>query len=100
MFKYDSVHGQFKGTVEAKDGHLVINGKKISVFGEREASAIPWGSVGADYVVESTGESPVSSRFDLYTDTLDPPRCFHHQGDRRRSPQGRSQEGRHLGPVG
>ena len=54
MFKYDSVHGRFKGTIEAKDGKLVINGKAISVFAERDPAAIPWGSVGADYVVEST----------------------------------------------
>jgi glyceraldehyde 3-phosphate dehydrogenase len=55
MFKYDSTHGRFKGTVEIKDGKLVIDGKSISVFNERDPAAIPWGSVGADYVVESTG---------------------------------------------
>ncbi|KAF9480267.1 glyceraldehyde 3-phosphate dehydrogenase [Pholiota conissans] len=55
MFKYDSVHGRFKGTVEAKDGKLIINGKALSVFAERDPSAIPWGSAGADYVVEATG---------------------------------------------
>ncbi|KAK0189631.1 glyceraldehyde 3-phosphate dehydrogenase [Armillaria mellea] len=55
MFKYDSVHGRFKGTVEVKDGKLIIEGKPITVFGERDPAAIPWGSVGADYVVESTG---------------------------------------------
>uniref|UniRef100_A0AB74ULN1 Glyceraldehyde-3-phosphate dehydrogenase n=1 Tax=Neonothopanus gardneri TaxID=1069186 RepID=A0AB74ULN1_9AGAR len=55
MFKFDSVHGRFKGTVEAKDGKLYIQGKAISVFGERDPSAIPWGANGADYVVESTG---------------------------------------------
>nr|BBL45181.1 glyceraldehyde-3-phosphate dehydrogenase [Pleurotus salmoneostramineus] len=55
MLKYDSVHGRFKGTVEAKDGKLVVDGKAISVFAEKDPAAIPWGSVGADYVVESTG---------------------------------------------
>ncbi|KAK9489991.1 hypothetical protein V1508DRAFT_426233 [Lipomyces doorenjongii] len=55
MFKYDSTHGRFKGEVSYKDGALVINGKDIKVFGERDPSAIPWASVGADYVVESTG---------------------------------------------
>ncbi|KAI8890393.1 glyceraldehyde-3-phosphate dehydrogenase 3 [Backusella circina FSU 941] len=55
MFKYDSVHGRFQGDVEAKDGKLYINGKAIEVFGERDPSQIAWGSVGADYVVESTG---------------------------------------------
>ncbi|KAJ7686772.1 glyceraldehyde-3-phosphate dehydrogenase [Mycena rosella] len=55
MFKYDSVHGRFKGTVEAKDGKLIINGKPVAVFGERDPAAIPWGQVGATYIVESTG---------------------------------------------
>ncbi|KAI8076727.1 glyceraldehyde-3-phosphate dehydrogenase 2 [Gilbertella persicaria] len=55
MFKYDSVHGRFQGTVEAKDGKLVVNGKQISVFSERDPAQIPWGSVEANYVVESTG---------------------------------------------
>jgi len=55
MFKYDSVHGNFKGTVEQKDGKLWIQGKPIAVFGERDPAAIAWGSVGADYIVESTG---------------------------------------------
>ncbi|KAK7039201.1 hypothetical protein VNI00_010106 [Paramarasmius palmivorus] len=55
MFKYDSVHGRFKGSVETKEGKLYINGKPIAVFGERDPAAIPWGSVGADYIVESTG---------------------------------------------
>jgi len=55
MFKYDSVHGNYKGTVEAKDGKLWIQGKAITVYGERDPAAIPWGSTGADYIVESTG---------------------------------------------
>ncbi|KAI0052490.1 glyceraldehyde 3-phosphate dehydrogenase [Auriscalpium vulgare] len=55
MFKYDSVHGRFKGTVEAKDGKLVVNGHPITVFNERDPANIQWGSVGAEYVVESSG---------------------------------------------
>ncbi|PSR79949.1 hypothetical protein PHLCEN_2v6850 [Hermanssonia centrifuga] len=55
MFKYDSVHGRFKGTVESKDGKLYVEGKPISVFSEKDPSNIPWGSVGAHYIVESTG---------------------------------------------
>ncbi|KAG1898837.1 glyceraldehyde-3-phosphate dehydrogenase [Suillus fuscotomentosus] len=55
MFKYDTVHGRFKGDVHTADGKLYINNKPIHVFGERDPSNIKWGSVGADYVVESTG---------------------------------------------
>jgi glyceraldehyde 3-phosphate dehydrogenase len=55
MFKYDSTHGRFKGTVETKDGKLVIDGKPVSVYAERDPANIPWGNEGVDYVVESTG---------------------------------------------
>jgi glyceraldehyde 3-phosphate dehydrogenase len=55
LFKYDSTHGRFKGTVEAKDGKLVVNGNAIAVFCERDPKSIPWGKAGAEYVVESTG---------------------------------------------
>jgi glyceraldehyde-3-phosphate dehydrogenase/erythrose-4-phosphate dehydrogenase len=54
MFKYDSVHGRFNDSVEQKDGKLVISGKAITVFGEKDPSAIKWSSVGAEYIVEST----------------------------------------------
>jgi glyceraldehyde 3-phosphate dehydrogenase len=57
MFKYDSVHGRFAGKVEAKDGKLVINGRPIAIFGERDPATIPWSSVGAEYIVESTVRS-------------------------------------------
>jgi glyceraldehyde 3-phosphate dehydrogenase len=55
LFKYDSVHGKWPGTVEAKDGCLIIDGVTISVFTARDPAEIAWGSVGADYVCESTG---------------------------------------------
>lgn len=55
MLKYDSVHGKFNGEAYAKDGKLVVNGKEISVFACMNPEEIAWGSVGADYVVESTG---------------------------------------------
>lgn len=55
MFQYDTTHGKFNGTVETKDGNLVINGKTIQVFAERDPSKIPWGSASVEYVVESTG---------------------------------------------
>ena len=54
MFKYDSTHGRFKGTVEVKDGKLVIDGKSVTVFAEKDPAAIPWSSAGAEYIVEST----------------------------------------------
>jgi len=55
LIKYDSTHGRFPGEVKAEAGFLVVNGNKIVVFTERDPTAIPWGSVGAHYVVESTG---------------------------------------------
>ncbi len=55
MLKYDSVHGQFKGSVEVKDGKLVVNGKAIRVTAERNPADLKWDAIGAEYVVESTG---------------------------------------------
>lgn len=55
MLKYDSVHGQFKGEVSAKDGKLVVNGKEITVFNCMDPKDIDWKSCGAEYIVESTG---------------------------------------------
>ena len=55
MIKYDSVHGRFDGEVEIKDGKLVVNGKVIEVYDEKDPASTPWGKCGADYVVESTG---------------------------------------------
>lgn len=73
MFQQDSVHGKFNGTVEEKDGKLVINGQAITVFSEKgtfvlllfhllfvyelviDPGNIAWGSAQADYIVESTG---------------------------------------------
>jgi glyceraldehyde 3-phosphate dehydrogenase len=55
LLKYDSVHGKFKGTAEFADKAIVVNGKKIAVFTEKDPAAIGWAACGADYVVESTG---------------------------------------------
>ena len=55
MLKYDSTHGQFKGTIEVKDGKLVVNGNSIRVTAERDPANLKWNEVGAEYVVESTG---------------------------------------------
>ena len=55
MFKYDTVHGNFKGTVGSADGVFTINGKDIKVFQCMNPEEIPWGDAGADVVLESTG---------------------------------------------
>lgn len=55
LMKYDSVHGPFKGTVEEKDGKLVINGHAIDVYTAKNPEDIPWGKSGVDIVCESTG---------------------------------------------
>lgn len=55
LLKYDTTHGRFDGTVEIGEGALIVNGKTIKVFAERDPGALPWGSVGAEVIVESTG---------------------------------------------
>jgi len=55
MLKYDSVHGRFGGTVEIKDGALVVNGKTIRISAERDPANLKWDEIGAQVVVESTG---------------------------------------------
>jgi glyceraldehyde 3-phosphate dehydrogenase len=56
LFKYDSVHRGFKGTVTADDEYLYINDQKIKVLSEREPSNLPWKEMGIDLVIESTGK--------------------------------------------
>ncbi|GLU44872.1 type I glyceraldehyde-3-phosphate dehydrogenase [Allomuricauda sp. NBRC 101325] len=55
LLKYDSVHGIFDGTVEVKDGHLVVNGKTIRITAERDPKNLKWDEVGAEIVAECTG---------------------------------------------
>ncbi|MGF1572979.1 MAG: type I glyceraldehyde-3-phosphate dehydrogenase [Sumerlaeia bacterium] len=55
LFKYDSVHGKFKGEVSVEGDAIVVNGQKIRVTSERDPAALPHDVVGADYVIESTG---------------------------------------------
>ncbi|WP_394749429.1 type I glyceraldehyde-3-phosphate dehydrogenase [Spongiimicrobium salis] len=55
LLKYDSVHGKFDGTVEVKDGHLVVNGKSVRITAERDPKNLKWDEVGADIVAECTG---------------------------------------------
>ena len=55
IVKHDTIHGAFKGTVSHENGSLVVNGKEIKVFNEKEPQNIPWGEVGVDYVLECSG---------------------------------------------
>ena len=55
MLKYDTVHGKFNGTVEVKKDALVVNGKTVTFFAERDPKAIAWSKANAEYIVESTG---------------------------------------------
>ncbi|MBE5032514.1 type I glyceraldehyde-3-phosphate dehydrogenase [Gallalistipes aquisgranensis] len=55
MLRYDTMHGQFKGSIEVKDGKLVVNGHAIRVTAEKDPANLKWNEVGAEYVVESTG---------------------------------------------
>ncbi len=55
MLKYDSVHGNFKGTIAVEGNNLIVNGKKIRLTAEKDPSNLKWGEVGADIVIESTG---------------------------------------------
>ncbi|RIJ34252.1 type I glyceraldehyde-3-phosphate dehydrogenase [Pontibacter oryzae] len=55
LLKYDSVHGRFNGTVEASEKGITVNGKEIQITAEREPKNLPWGELGIDVVLESTG---------------------------------------------
>ena len=55
LFKYDSTYGRYPGTVEAEGDALVIDGNAIKVISERDPASIPWGDLGADIIIESTG---------------------------------------------
>jgi glyceraldehyde 3-phosphate dehydrogenase len=61
LLKYDSLYGRFNGTIEAKEDSIVVNGKEVKIFAERDPKNIPWGQIGAEIVVESTG---------IFTDAL------------------------------
>ena len=55
LLKYDSVHGRFAGTVEAAADGIVVNGKKVAVFAEKDPAQLPWAANKIDVVLESTG---------------------------------------------
>jgi len=56
MFKYDTIHGEFEGRVSHTEDSIVVNGKKIRFFGEKEPNLVPWGKYEVDYVAEATGK--------------------------------------------
>ena len=55
LFKYDTNYGKYPGTVQASNEHIIVDGKQIKVLAEREPSKIPWGDLGVQLVIESTG---------------------------------------------
>ncbi|MDP9983635.1 glyceraldehyde 3-phosphate dehydrogenase [Pseudarthrobacter oxydans] len=55
LFKYDSVGGRLQETIEVKDGNIVVDGKTVKVLAERDPAKLPWGELGVDVVIESTG---------------------------------------------
>lgn len=55
LFKYDSTHGRFEGEVRAEENTIFVDGKKISVFSEKDPGSLPWKDLGVDFVIESTG---------------------------------------------
>jgi len=55
LLRYDSLYGKFNGTIEAKEDSIVVNGKEIKIFAERDPEKLPWGELGVDIVIEATG---------------------------------------------
>ena len=68
LLKYDSVFRTFRDTVEHDDRHLIINGKKIRVYSESDASQIPWDDCGAEYIIESTGKFTTAEKMKGHLD--------------------------------
>jgi glyceraldehyde 3-phosphate dehydrogenase len=66
LFKYDSVHGAFSGTVESTDQHLIVSGKTLAVFAEKDPSNLPWHDLGIDLVIESTGKFTTFEKASLH----------------------------------
>ena len=55
MLKYDTMHGKFDGEIGSAENAIIVNGRSIPVFAERDPANLPWAKVGAEYVIESTG---------------------------------------------
>ncbi len=68
MLRYDTMHGQFQGTIETEDAAIIVNGKKVAFFACMDPKDIPWGDVGAEYVVESTGAFTTTEKASAHLD--------------------------------
>lgn len=68
LFKYDSVHGVYPGTVEHDPGHLVLGGHSIKAFAEAEPSRLPWKTLGIDFVIEATGHFRTAAKAQAHLD--------------------------------
>lgn len=55
MLRYDTIHGRYNGEISYDDNSITVNGKKVMVYAEKDPAALPWGKIGAEYVVEATG---------------------------------------------
>ncbi|QTH42091.1 type I glyceraldehyde-3-phosphate dehydrogenase [Cohnella sp. LGH] len=66
LLKYDTTHGKLNGTVEVGEGALIVNGKSVKVFAERDPGNLPWASVGVEIVVESTGIFTAKDKAELH----------------------------------
>lgn len=66
MLRYDTVHGQYKGEVSYTDDAIIVNGKTVKFYAEKDPASIPWGACGADYVVESTGVFTTMDKADAH----------------------------------
>ena len=80
MLKYDTMHGRFQADVSSSDKGIIVNGRSIPVYAERDPANLPWKEIGAEYVIESTG-------------------LFLTKEKAPGSPEGRRQEGRHVRPL-
>ncbi|MFC0211849.1 type I glyceraldehyde-3-phosphate dehydrogenase [Paenibacillus chartarius] len=66
LLKYDSTHGRLNATVQAGEGELIVNGRSVKVFAERDPGALPWGEYGVEIVVESTGIFTAKEKAELH----------------------------------
>ena len=68
LLKYDSVHGKFKGKVEAKEKSIIVDGKETDILSEKDPSKLPWKERGAKIVIESTGVFRTKEKISLHSE--------------------------------